>query len=412
MSLADHRRNISNTIASINKGSKYKAIVSAEHAPNPHSLRRPSGIPQLDINTAGGAPAGGITVISGPDNAGKTFLLYKYFSMCQKIYGEYSSILYAAVEFIPDYFFMRKIGCQVAIPDDMLDAVDQDRAFRRLPKMTKQQRAEAKKEVGTFHVLRRETAEELLDDIIRCYKSNAFKIIAIDSISIIQSSAEAGLDSLEDNPQQAANASLITRFMQRLHPLCRGLGEEAPNDTSLFATAQVRANRKKTEAPSYIAKYLKDWSTAQGANALKHGKLVDIQLWADGKEAVGKGDDKKIIGKTMHWTITKQKAGGHDNVSGEYTYLYDTPGDHLPALIATCIKYGTAQEIEGKLTFFNSAGEVLLSPSDKPLKEINGIQELRGLLSAEPEAELMVMRELAAAAGVENPIIYRRKGED
>ena len=185
-------------------------------------------------------------------NSGKTYLLYNYFATNQRIYGEESSILYAPVEFLPDYKYMRQVGCKVAIPDQMLDEVDRDRLNRRLPKLTKPERAGLQTQVGNFTILRTYTSEEMLDAILEAYKSNAFQIIAVDSVSVLQACAEAVLKTLSDNPQQAANATLLTRFMQHYHPLTLGLSDDLVTTTVIF-TAQVRANRHKSELPGVQA---------------------------------------------------------------------------------------------------------------------------------------------------------------
>jgi len=400
--LAELRRKRRAVIDKINKGAKYKLLDSSENVPNPFQLRRPSGIMQFDIDTGGVLPAGGICYLSGPDGAGKTWMLYNYFAMNQKIHGEASNILYAPVEFLPDYKFMRQVGCVVPIPDRMLDEIDRDRVNRRLPKLTKQERAELKRKVGEIDILRTYTAEELLDKLLIAYASNVYQIIAVDSISVLQASAEAALDTLADNPQQAANAALLTRFMQRYHPLTLGLNDELVETTAIF-TAQVRANRRKTELPSYMAKWEKDWATTGGAHAMKHGKLIDAQIWSEGKdkEATGPDKSKRVVGKTIKWNLVKGKAGTHDNISGEYTYRYSAPGDHIPSLITTGIQYGVVVEHDGLLTFQDKrTGDPLPTAAGTLLKDLAGLQGLRDLLAAEPDAEFVIRREILAAAGV------------
>lgn len=403
MSLAELRRRRRMVMERANKGSKYKLIEPAENVPNPFQLRRPSGIMQFDVDTGGGLPAGGICYLSGPDGSGKTWLLYNYFAMHQKIYGEEASILYAPVEFLPDYKFMRQIGCKVALPDRMLDEIDKDRIGRRLPKLTKAERSELKTQTGVVDVLRTYTSEEMLDVLLDAYQANAYHIIAVDSISVLQASAEAALNTLADNPQQAANATLLTRFMQRYHPLTLGLNEELTTTTMIF-TAQVRANRHKSELPSYMAKWEKDWATTGGANAMKHGKLIDAQIWSEGKEKEKDPADKTkktVTGKTIKWALTKGKAGTHDNISGEYTYRYSAPGDHLPSIISSGLQYGVVVESNGHLTFLDKrTGDPLPTTAGTLIKDIPGLQGLRNLFDAEPDAEFVIRREILSAAGV------------
>ena len=398
--LAEIKRKLNVAEHAINKGAKYARIANTSDVPNPFFLRRPCGITQLDVDTGGGLPAGGICYVSGPDSSGKTWLLYNYFAMHQKIYGEAASILYAPVEFLPDYKFMRQIGCKVSFPESMLDQIDRDRQLRRMPKLNKAERFDLTSQVGNFKVLRATTAEEMLDSLLIAYESGAYHIIAVDSISVLQASVEASLATLTDNPQQAANATLLTRFMQRFHPLTLGL-TSMPVETTMIFTAQVRANRHKSEAPAYIAKYLKDWQ-AGGANAMKHGKLIDIQMWSEGKDKEGPTGAKRVVAKTIKWNLVKAKAGAHDNTEGEYTYRYSTPGDNTQSIIDCAMKYGVASETKGtgELTFHDKMTGEVLQNNGAPLTGIKGLAGLQALLKQDPGTEFLIRREILSAAGI------------
>jgi RecA/RadA recombinase len=397
MSLAEFRRKIRLATDAANKGIKYPRLTDAGDVPNTYQLRRPSGIMQLDIDTAGGLPAGGISYISGADGAGKTWLLYNYFAMHQRLYGEMASICYAPTEFLPDYMFMRSLGCRVSVPEMMLDQVDQDRKNMRMPKLTKAEREELRQQTGVFKLLRAPTSEGLLDGLLEIYERNVFHIIAVDSISVLLPSAEAALDSLGEFPQQAANASLVTRFLQHFHSHTQGLGA-APNITTLIFTSQMRANRKKSEG-GYGAKYLPDSTEATGAYAARHGKLVDILLKSSTKEKAGP-KDPTIAAKLLKWEIVKAKAGSHDNVVGEYTFRYDTPWDHIPHLVATAIQYGVAVENNGQLTFLcRNTSTPLPTKSGADMRDMD-LNAVRTLFTTDPDAEMIVRREITAAAGV------------
>ena len=401
---AQRKRKLTAIKTQLNK--KGTVITTADEAPNTFQYRRPSGIMQLDIDTGGGLPAGGLSVVSGPDGAGKTWLLYNYFMMHQRIYKENASILYCVVEFLPDYKYMRNVGVQVPLPDSMLDEINMDRVARDLPKLTKAERASFKTTVGSFDILRAPTAEAILDAVLKAYASNAYHIIALDSVSVMQASAEAQKDTLQDIPQQAANANLLTRFMQKFHPLTLGL--EDPNMTTLISVAQARANRKKSEMPSYIGKWQKDWQPSQGAHALRHGKLIDILIHASGKDK-----DKKtgiIKSKTVKWELVKGKAGTHDNIVGETTYTYDDPGDHISNLVFTGMKKGVIVESEGRLTVIDRMNQqpltMLVDGDRRTLTDIEGPQELRNIFREHLDIELRVRREILTAAGV-GTCLYR-----
>ena len=387
------------TAASINKSIGSACIVDVDDAPSPYGLRRPSGIAQLDIDTGGGLPAGGLTYISGPDGAGKTMLLYNYFKLNQCIYKEASSILMVVSEFLPDYRLMRRVGAHVPIPNKVLDDECVQLMRRGMPPLTAEERDAQRTLVGTFHVARAHTAEQVFNLIIEAYAKDAYQIIALDSVSILQAEAEASLDTLSENPQQAANARLITRFHQRWHPLAVGIDKVI--NTSLIFTAQVRSNRKKSEAPAYIQKYMKEWTNATGANAGRHGKMIDIQLNPGSVEKAKEDGTKVAVGKEVRWEITKGKAGTHDGITGSYDYNYDRPGDHVQELVNTGIRYGVVREQEGKLTFLHAYYKTPLVINDTSLEGIT-MAQFRELLQQQPDIDLCIRREVYDAGGAKN----------
>lgn len=383
-------------------------MVSASEVDNAYDLRRPCGITQLDIATGGGIPAGGLAQITGANGVGKTALMWKYFAMHQKIYGEASSLLYVPVEFLPDWRHIRqRYGIRMSLPPAMVDRTDADRVARGLPPMTKAERNDLLYGgIGEFHVLRADTSEKLLDATIEAIDSNAFGIIAIDSISIMIPHAEAKLDTLEDEPVQAANAKLLTRFMQRFHPTTLGVKSDVL--TTTIAIAQVRANRKKSEMVSYMARWEKDETAVGGANAVKHGKLVDITLWP-GSKVKDPANKENILGKEVKWEITKGKGGSRDNLFGTYTYWYDdAKADDIGTIVEVGVRHGVCLEAGGNLTFINKdTGEPLQTPYGT-LCGIDGIEQLRQICRDSIDTEIIIRREILAAASPKNTVcLYR-----
>lgn len=384
------------------KGKGHKVIAFADEVANPFFLRRPCGITQLDIDTGGGLPAGGVSVLSGPDNAGKTFLLNKYMAMHQRLYGSASCIALAVVESNPDYFFMRKCGIQVAVPDVMIEERAHERKLRGLPPFTKEQMKLFKQQVGDFVIIREETSEALFDAILAAVRQNIFGILGLDSISMIQASAEAAIDTFENRPQQALDAGLITRFYKKYFPLTLGL-DERQNETTLIFTSQVRSNRKKSEVASWnprMAGFMKDYE-AGGAYAGRHGKLIDVLLGTGAREkAAQEVDGKKVrvaVGKTITWEIKKGKAGTHDGITGEVDFHYDTLTNDLSTLLVAGIRLGVIVEKGGLLTVHNAeTGDVL-----KDLEGIPGSEEFAKRLTDNFDLELTVRREVLAASGLQ-----------
>lgn len=397
MSPVDKKRALQAFMNSANKRAKGKKVIAyAEEVPNTFLLRRPSGIMQLDIDLGGGLPAGGLSYISGPDNAGKTLLLWKFFAMQQRLYGNACCLGYAPTEAAPDYFFARKCGVKVAIPDEMIEMKNQQRKELGLAPFTKEERKELKTQIGEFVIFRGATAETLFDNVLDGVERNIFNILAVDSVSAIIPSAEAKLESVGDFGQQGSQATLITKFMNKYCPMTTGLN--GMNETSVVFTAQVRANRKKSELPSYMAKWEQEWATT-GAFSGRHIKLIDLTVWSGSfdKEKDAKTDKKHVVGKTLNWKLTKGKAGTHDGITGDVDIVYDHIADdlNLSTLLAPGIRYGAITEREGLIT---------VAGIDK-LKGIAGPERLAEKLKEDPELEMDVRRRILAAAKVE--CIYR-----
>jgi RecA/RadA recombinase len=399
-----------------------RVMVDIDDAPNTYFLRRPCGIMPLDIHTGGGLPAGGLTYLSGPDGAGKTFLLYKYLAMNQRLYGERSCVALAVSESAPDHFFMRKAGMQIAIPEVMIEERQNNRKNLGLPQFTKDElKLLRQKTVGQVKVLRGANGEELLMGILECFESKAFDLVTLDSVSAVLPEADASKD-LDENAKRAASASMLTRFFQ--HYLNGTTGYFGMNPTTVIFTSQVRSNSKKAEAPAHIAKYLPDYAP-QGAWAAKHGKLIDILVkhgqkdkeevtvpGAASDESVGEGPKKAKkrvqVGKTVQYEVLKGKAGVHEGITGEFefafpgnaTEMYDMSRqltEDQRTVIVTALQTGLAEEKDGFITFH--------SPLDnKPLEgvtKIAGINRLVDMMRADFQLELKLRRYVLNAAGIE-----------
>jgi len=352
---------------------------------------------QIDIDTGGGLPAGGLSYISGPDNAGKTMLLFYYFAKHQQLYGQDSVIAYAPTEGSIDFWFARKCGVKIAIPDENIKQEQQRRKLRGEKLLTKEEIRELQTEVGTFLRISGDTGEAILNNVLDFVELGECGLVAVDSIDGIQPAAEAVVEGLEKSPQQAAKASIISRFMVRYFPLTAGL--ENPNLTTLIFTGQVRANRKKTEVSSFMAKYMKDWAPT-GAYAARHGKLVDLMLWGGEKITAGQGKNLQVLGKELKWELLKGKAGTHDNIRGSTEFRYDALLNQQASIVVAGIKYGAIHEEDGKLT--------LVKPDTGEVHDLlQGIPrtEFEQALKDDFELELVARREVLAAAGVK--CIYR-----
>lgn len=397
MTVAEKKKQLNALVQKINAEAKNTVITFAGDTPNPYLLRYPTGCMQLDMDLGGGWPAGGISVVSGPDGAGKTLIMYLTMAMHQRIFGDMSAIALAPVEFLPDYFFMRHVGVKVAIPDEMIDQQQQLREERDLPLFTKEEIKDFKTQTGEFFIIRGNTGEEILDTIIDCYASKQFGIIGIDSINSFQSNVEAEVESLGDSFQQAASASLLTKFCRRFHPLTLGL--EGTNQTALLATGQVRANRDRSAAPSHMQKYIKPYAEAL-PNAIKHAALLRLLVWQGEKLRETKGENKGVqVGRTLNWETTKGKAGTHDGIRGEVDFTYEKLFDNYRTVVQVGLALGVLKEKTGMFSVVRPEDGVVLE------EKIPGVETFVQRMENDVEWELAIRREILAAG--KKVCIYR-----
>jgi RecA/RadA recombinase len=413
MPVTELNRHIAQLQAKLNKQPAMKGakvMDDIHEAPNTYFLRRPSGIMQLDIDTGGGLPAGGLTYLSGPDGVGKSVLLYKYVAMNQRLLGPRSAVALGLAEAAADHFFMRKCGIQMRIPEEMIEERVAERKLRGAAPFSKEDLAAFRQPtVGAVKIVRGATGEELLGGVLECFDANCFDIVSCDSISAVLPEADAG-KSMDENEKRAAAAGLVTKFFK--HYLNGTTGYYGRNETTVIFISQVRSNSKKAEAPAHIAKYLPDYAP-QGAWAAKHGKLIDILLKPGEKEKENaaptnaptlgallheREKKKKVqIGKAVRYEILKGKAGVHDGITGEYDFDYSKIVDDQRLLIVTALSKGVAIERDGLVTVLDHA-------TGKPFEKLNriaGIDNVTKMLREDFELELTVRRSILSAVGIE-----------
>lgn len=402
--IAEIHKEIAKLRAKANKSAGGASVITPiEEVPNSYFLRRPSGIMQLDIDTGGGLPAGGLCYLSGPDNSGKTYLLYKFLAFQQRLLGDRFAAALGLSEGPPDHWFMRKAGVRVAIPDDMIEERNKYRKEQGLKPFTKEEIKELKTQTGHIEIVRHQTGEKLLQTIVDCVETKAFDIVGLDSVSALISANEASKE-LDEFSQAQAVANVLTRFFQ--HYLTNTTGFYGKNETTVIFTAQARSNKKKSEAASHLAKYMKDWTT-QGSWAARHGKLIDITVWSGSKEkvemkvsgALGESGGAKRVatGKDICWEVMKGKAGTHDGITGEVAFSYETLTDDYRSILLAGLRNGCIKEKDGLLTVLRKhTGEPL-----EGLTEIAGPDRLIELMKEDFEVELFVRKEVLAAAGIQ-----------
>ena len=186
---AEKKRDLVSLKNKINKDAKYELLHFANELPTPYLLRRPTGIMPLDLEIGGGWPAGGVVYISGPDNAGKSFILYKTYAMLQRIYGANSTILHVQAEGAPDYFYMRMCGFKVAIPKENIAQLQDIRKQRGLEPLSKEVVADLQDQIGDVIISTGKTMEDNIQVVLDFGLKNICQIIGIDSVSALVPSA-------------------------------------------------------------------------------------------------------------------------------------------------------------------------------------------------------------------------------
>ena len=380
-------------------------LVFADEISSPNFLRRPTGIAQIDIDLGGGFPAGTVNYVSGPENAGKTWLLFKTYAMHQRLYGPNSSIMHCQIEGPFDYFFLRNtVGYKIAIPTNLIEEHQEHRKARKVPLLTKAEVKELATGIGEFLMLLPTTMEEMIDWILETTQRGLAHIIGVDSIAAAEPSAEAVLNTLTKSPQQGAHATLMKRFLQHFYPLVSG--SRGLNETTLIFINQVIHNRDKANAAPFMQKFIKDWKPA-GSPAAKHGKTLDLLVWSGAKirEKGGKkkdedGEDEKkaIIGKDFNWEVVKGKLGTHDNIFGKTDFYYteDSLTQNLKSIMLAGMKYGVLKEEKGKWSLLNATTGVAI----EGLHDVEGFDIFLEMMRKDRDIELLVRRELLAGAGV------------
>lgn len=345
---AERKKRINAVITKQNRDAKKKVLGYADELANRYMLRRPSGILGLDIQTAGGLPAATCNILAGPDGSGKTYLLYQYMKMNQRIHKNNSAIALAPVEHPFDHMYCRYKGLFVVVPDER---VEQEQEYRRSmgwPLLTKEEIKYLKIGVGEVVPIIGDTMEEMLNQVLEIVSINAFQLVGIDSITAAMPDDLANKD-LDEGQMKGRHAKVLADFFRKYGPYTNGFSGEGSrrSDTTLIMTQQVRSNAKKAEAPGPIAKYLRDWDSSGSSYGGKHGKFIEITVWNGEKLKAGPKESKQQIGKVLKWEITKGKGGCHEGMTGEVDFHFDDGINLQQTVLTEALRHGVLFEQNG-----------------------------------------------------------------
>lgn len=380
VALDNRRRLLLATMKKANDDAGHPVIMFADQVSNPYMLRRPTGIMQLDLDMAGGAPAGGMIKLTGPENTGKTYLMYLIMAMHQRIYGNKSVIGLGYTEWLPDHWFMRECGIQVAIPDEMITTANKARIKSGLPPFTKEERAELKQQVGEVLFIHGSNGEELLQNIIDVLAKDLCGIIGLDSMTMVMPSGEAVKDMDDDRSNVRARAQLLTDFQTRVHFTLTKMGEN--NQSTLVLIDQVRANTEKANLSPHMQKYAKAYKYSD-IYAARHGSMMTIMLTeGEKKRSECRADKGTVLGKQLKWSFEKGSKGTHNHITGEVYYDFKGKVDLQRSVVITGIQQGIIYEKGSSLFVRDAAGKPILDDIK------GGVDELVGILRGDFQLEM------------------------
>jgi RecA/RadA recombinase len=379
----------------VNEEAGRPIIGFASEAVSTYLLRRPFGITDLDLSIGGGAPAGGPIQIAGPDGSGKTYLAMQCMRMHQLIRGPACSMMYVCAEPALGFDFKRaaKMGLKVGLPKGYIPQVQKMRVDRGLEPLTDADLAVLTEQVGELMIVQAHTGEEALETVLRGVESGMFGIIIIDSLTNLIPSANAD-KYLDEEKKRAARATLITDFVAQYTPMVNKFGE--PNYTTLIGIAQARANPKQTE-------YTKEWEIPI-AWSWKHAVLQNILVWNGRQIKKTRNKVERTVGKAVHWSIAKAKAGSHEHAKGEYDFFFDDVfpdagfvygADRAETMLVEGMRAGIIREYQSKIVLVRACDGVAF------MDGIPGLPTLKQMIDADFQLEQLLRQEIMAARGIE-----------
>ena len=347
---------------------------------------------QLDLDTGGGIPAGSAALITGKEGAGKTTLLYMYYAMQQRIFGEDTRILHAIGESYPDFFHMRKCGVKIAIPEMAIKHMQKEMDELGLPPLTKEELKDLQTTVGTVDIISTDNAEDLFDSLLDAIRSNYYRIIGIDSLSVLTPKEDLAKD-MEDKDKIGSRAMLKRRFLDRYHSIVRKL--DTPNYTTLLAIGQVRADKD-------AGLYGRDYKSAEGYS-FNHASTSTIMLESGKKIKKTVNKVLTVVGKEFKWELIKGKSGSHEALRGSVPFMFGKPFDNMPpidrieSLIAPGVMSGVIQVTDNGVLLVNINGEPIRDP-------FKNEKEMMEAIRNDWKLELVVRKNISFAKGV--PSLY------
>lgn len=346
-STTSRRTSLDQLIASVNKAAGADVIRRASDATTSHTLRRPTGIPCLDIALAGGFPGGALCVVTGPDGAGKDYIINCAIRELQRIYGEETRVAIFSTEFPYDKVFAKDIcGVAVGFTDEEIAEIEHARQNQGLDPLTAEEHAHYKREIGEILLIQGVIADHGLNVVLKCLETGAFQLIAINSLGVFETAAKEDVEDLQEHAIQSNEAQLLSRFIPKMFMLLnRPLKDGTRNETSLLAANQVRANRDMPRMkPGMPIPASMRYQPASGSKALAHGKAIDVMLHKGSVIVDKELDPPQVLGRTINWELAKGKLGTHDSKKGSYDFYFDGGADLASSLLSEAVRLGVIEQ--------------------------------------------------------------------
>ncbi len=322
-------------------------VQKASESYAPYKIRRPTGITSVDAGIGGGFAAGSLNQLFGPPGTCKNFLADQVVRQVQKNYGEDACVFWASFGYTYDKSFGKLNGVSVAFSEQEIQDFKDDLAERGgvLDKLVEKK---YRTQVGNFHIVHlggsdasiEKPAEAVLNTVVKLLRTGRFQVGFIDELNLAETrfSAEKRLG---EDPKQADQAGLLTRFLKKFTSSLNAGCEDGANKTTLVTILEARAK---------IGGFSRNpnATTQGGGYALKHMKAADITL--------KKGDRLMVktrqIGNVIKWRVDKGKLGIHEGAEGEFPYYFGVGVD----LEEDLVKYARsieALDTKGSWNWFN-----------------------------------------------------------
>lgn len=324
-----------------------EVIRRANQADTSHSLRRPTGIPDLDIGLGGGFPGGALSVVTGPDGAGKDYIINCCIREVQKNYGSEARVAILSTEFPYDKEFARtQAGVKVGFTEAEILDLNRNREKAGRDPLTDEETEDYMTQIGEIVLIQGLLADHAFDVLLNLLDTGAFQFMAINSLGVLETVAKDDTESLEEHAIQSSEAQLLSRFIPKMFMyLNRPMRDGGRNETTLLAANQVRANRSmpRLKPGMPMPEHFK-YQAGSGSRALAHGKAIDLMLHK-GSDILDKSVEPHVkVGRTINWELVKGKLGTHDGVKGSYDYFFSEGADLASSLMTQAVLYGVVEQ--------------------------------------------------------------------